>query len=389
MTNHSEWHPTLGIIGMAAWMLFILGCTDWSAWSPDGSMIVFPYQMNTHNQQYMGLALYDRNGRTIRPILIQPIDAHEEHNAGWFVQPQWTSDGSRILISLVQRTEFEFLMLNRSLGIPLRRVNLPIAEDSELPVGPFPELGGSIYFVAGRALGRLNFASGAYDTKKFDGDPLVLPFLFQGELLYVKQDDARKPPTEFGTINRDTLTLHRLFELKGDDFVPDIQARVASHPDGKQFAMVAKGEEADALFLFTRDGPQQTLFPKGLPQKFHFGNLQWSKDGLTIYALVVSPTSDEKAWQCSLAELRLDGSASRVTHLIQAMQKDLQYWLEISLSPNGKILAFNPSIFVPPSIVEKDHALFLIDLRGSDRTIKRIPPPRSEGLHEDVDTAED
>jgi hypothetical protein len=110
MKSVSIWHPILTIIGMAAWALFILGCIDWSSWSPDGSNIVFPYVTSASNHRNWGLALYDSNGRTVTPIFIQPVDEHEKHNKLELMQAQWTSDGSRVLINLIRETELEFLV---------------------------------------------------------------------------------------------------------------------------------------------------------------------------------------------------------------------------------------------------------------------------------------
>ena len=36
MSQRSWLHPFLGIAGLAAWLLFILACTGWPSWSPDG-----------------------------------------------------------------------------------------------------------------------------------------------------------------------------------------------------------------------------------------------------------------------------------------------------------------------------------------------------------------
>jgi len=66
MSQRSWLYPFLGIAGLAAWLLFILACTGWPSWSPDGSRILAPYVDTAKKQN--GIALYDLKAHSARSI---------------------------------------------------------------------------------------------------------------------------------------------------------------------------------------------------------------------------------------------------------------------------------------------------------------------------------
>src|ERR1700675_2596706 len=93
MSQRNWLHPFLGIAGLAAWLLFILACTGWPSWSPDGSRILAPYFDSANKQS--GIALYDLKARSARSIFAHP--AGDEKNPAP-VYAQWESDGQRAIV---------------------------------------------------------------------------------------------------------------------------------------------------------------------------------------------------------------------------------------------------------------------------------------------------
>src|SRR5438105_4563989 len=93
MDKRNPLHVVLGIIGLAAWLLYVLAC---ASWSPDSSKILFPYcDPETHQS---GVALFDRNIGTVNSVFAQPI---ESCTIGDYapMKARWSSDGSHAIVT--------------------------------------------------------------------------------------------------------------------------------------------------------------------------------------------------------------------------------------------------------------------------------------------------
>ncbi len=373
----------LGIIGMAAWMLFILGCLQWSSWSPDNSKVLFPFAYPSG--KHIGVALYDRTARTVSPILIQDMEQHGDHP---IPQAQWAAAGSQIVAAIFENDDLDFLVWSLQPGVPIRQIHAGrFATDSALPfpVGPFPELRGSLYFNDTEAIVRVDLASGTVQRNYMQDPTYGALFALKDQLYYSRQVAKRTSSSdpwtiEFGTVDLTNLTPHPLYEFRFQDFEPELHM-VASHPDGQRFAMVAMGEKRDSILLFGQQGFEQVVNARGLPDHFRYGNLQWSKDGSVIYAAIFTTTNnDPQRIQYSVAEISLQEKPTHVTSVCEFRSShDVDpNFLDISLSPDGKMIATTPAVFGTETISEEDRVLFLINMQSTPRRIIRIPVPISE-----------
>lgn len=150
-------HVILLVVGMAAWIIFIIACVGGPAWSPDGSQILFAYR-DVENSR-TAVALYDRATRTTTTIFAQPA-AKEGALA---LEPQWQKDGSRAFIAIYQPIpgssgdgSCEVISIPVKSSMPLQAYALGTTEGC---VGPFPQLDGKVFF-GGKDLRWIDLATG-------------------------------------------------------------------------------------------------------------------------------------------------------------------------------------------------------------------------------------
>lgn len=374
-------HPVLGIIGMVGWMLYILACTQWPSWSPDSSKVIFPYRRATG--KYAGVALYEKTAGTVRPMFIRPLDKDEDFP---ILQSQWALNGKDIIITLLEKQTLDIFIMRAEPGGPIRNVTVRDLE-SDLP-GPFPELDGAMYFIDKQSLISMEIATGRIQRHELHEQDVSLLFAKDGELFYNKEEKSDQTPSdqttfEIGSIDLSEFTLHKLFQFNPRDWKLESPRDASSESLSPLFATVADRDQNAPILVFTRRGLQRVVAPRDLPEKFAFESLQLSNDGTSVYVAMVTPTSDIHVWQHSLAEISLEGKASRITPICQIKNKNnedmsQQGVLELSLSPDGQTVAVTPATLDAEYIEEKDRALFLIDLSGAERQISKIPAPISE-----------
>jgi WD40 repeat protein len=391
----SRWlHVILLVVGMAAWVIFILACVGGPAWSPDGSQILFAYR-DVENSR-TAVALYDRTSRTTTTIFAQPA-AQEGALA---VEPQWQKDGSRAFIVVYQPVpgssddgSCELISIPVKSNVPLQAYAMGITDGCTGPA--LPQLDGKVYF-GGKDLRWIDLMTGEVESRNIpDGVGSISEH--DGQLFYLRQvsrnqgnADEKKPAEdgrEFGRIDLKELTLKPAFSLwKSETTALGIKGDLSPvfwETGGSRMALIAKEDESDkVLFLEEGKGISRVLAPDLGVKGIRLGNLVWSRDGKTLYAAAMTKGEQEKTQQYWLAEIPVGGTPGRMTKIapIQAeMNDDLDTYLrvsmQVSLSPDGSLIAATPAVLGKDTLASRDRALFLIDVRDPARPITRIPIP--------------
>ena len=374
-------YVVLGIVGMTAWFLFILGCLGWSSWSPDSSKVIFPYIQQ--NPKSMGIALYDRMTHKTSPIFIQSADKDDDLP---ILQAQWATNGKSIVITVAEESEVDVFISGVDPDVPTRHTHLGRLKEV---IGPFAEVGGDLYFPDEHEIVQLNIESGNALRRELKGASYDQLFAVENDLLYLQDAKSKQDPIEVGTVNLQDFQSHSLFQFNPNELGLELRLGITPQPGTDRFAMVAKNGDKDSILIFSRHGFERLVHPQGLPINAGLGNVQWSKDGTLIYAGIFAPIPELPGWQYSLAEVSLDGAPTRITPICKVKAKnesgsettdlsDLELLLDLSLSPDGKTIATIPALFDSGFVNEIDRALFLIDVQTLPRTITKIPTPNVE-----------
>ena len=388
-------HIVLVVVGIAAWMIFILACVGGPAWSPDGSQILFAYR-DVENSR-TAVALYDRATRTTTTIFAQPA-AKEGELA---LEPQWQRDGTRAFVAIYQPVpgssddgSCEMISIPVKSTVPLQAYALGTTEGCS---GPYPELDGKLYF-GGKDLRWIALVTGEIESKDIpDGVGSISEH--DGQLFYLREvsrsagntEDKKSVEngSEFGRIDLKELTLKPAFSLwRADTTALGLKQHLSPvfwETSGSRMAVIGEGDDSDEiLFLEEGKGIVRALAPELGVKAFRLGNLVWSRDGKTLYASVITKGEQEETHQYWLAEIPVAGTPGRLTKIapIQtAMNNDeltgqFRVSMQVSLSPDGTLIAATPAVLGKETLAERDRALFLIDVRDPARSITRIPIPK-------------
>ena len=149
MSQKNRLYPILGIAGLGAWLLFILACTGWPSWSPDGTRVLAPYSDPVAQQT--GIALYDLRTRAARSLFSQPAGDEKDSNPAY---AQWENDGQRAIVITNMHDSFQVTLLPVDSRQPARNFVLGNRE-GDLPILPFPQLG-KVLYIGGKRLSALN-----------------------------------------------------------------------------------------------------------------------------------------------------------------------------------------------------------------------------------------
>lgn len=385
------------VVGMVAWMIFILACVGGPAWSPDGSQILFAYR-DVENSR-TAVALYDRVTRTTTTIFAQPA-AKEGQLA---LQPQWQKDGTRAFIAMYQYnagssdTFCELISIPVKSNMPLQAYALGITEGC-LAVLPLPELDGKVYF-GGDDLRWVDLTTGEIEHRTIQ-DKVGSLSEHDGQLFYLRKisrsvgnAEDKKPAEdgmEFGRIDLKDFTLKPSFSLWESETtalgVKEDLSPVFWETNGSRMAMIGPTDNSDKILLLEEGkGIARALVPDLGVKAYRLGNLVWSHDGKTMYASAITKGERENSYDYWLAEIPVAGTPGRLTKIapIRAemnMSDDeftsqFRVSMQVSLSPDGTWIAAAPAVLAKDTLAERDRALFLIDVRDPARPVTRIPIP--------------
>lgn len=382
MSKKTWLYPSLGIAGLGAWLLFILACTGWPSWSPDGTRVLAPYSDPVAKQA--GIALYDLKTRTARSIFSQPAAEEKDANPAY---AQWESDGQRAIVIAMAPDSFQVTLLPVDSRQPARHFVLG-DRSGDLPVLPFPQLG-KVLYIGGKRLSALNLETGAQVDQSLEDKQEAYLSTDGSRILYVRELEGGK--YEFGSVDPADLSLHPLVKVSS----AELQARglpgaelyplVAPEPHGSRLAVRVKGKTRDAIAILASSGLETVLQPDfGIPGA-RIGLPQWAPGGKLLYVPVAAETKP-KLGQYWVAEVPIEGGPVRMTeiarfHAPTGWDDELSLILQLSLSPDGATLATTTASLSKKMVAaEAGRALYLVDLRDPGRTVTSIPAPLAPSL---------
>ncbi len=378
MSKRNWLYPILGIAGLGAWLLFILACTGWPSWSPDGTRVLAPYSDPVTQQA--GIALYDLKTRTARSLFSQPSEGGEKDSNPAYAQ--WEGDGQRAIVITTARDSFQVTLLPVDSRQPARHFVLG-DRDGDLPVLPFPQLGNVLY-IGGKRLSALNLETGAQVDQPLEDKQEAYLSTDGSRILYVRELEGGE--YEFGAVDPADLSLHPLVKVSS----AELQARglpgaelyplVAPEPHGSRFAVRVKGKTLDAIAILGPSGLESVLQPAFGVLGARIGLPQWAPGGKLLYVPVAAETAPKQG-QYWVAEVPLEGGQVRMTKIarfnaLSDWENGFSLTLQLSLSPDGATLATTTASLSEKMVAaESGRALYLVDLRDPGRAVTSIPAP--------------
>jgi hypothetical protein len=376
MSQRNWLHPFLGIAGLAAWLLFILGCTGWSSWSPDGTKVLAPYSDPVTKQA--GIAFYDLKTKTARSIFAQPAGDEKGANPAY---AQWESDGQRAIVIGISHDSLQVTLLPVNSSKSVRHFVLGHRNDDQ-PVLPFPQLG-KVLYIGGKRLSALNLETGAQTDQPLEGKDAYLS-TDGSRILYFRALEGRD--TEFGTVDSADLSLHPLFKVTSAELeargIPgaELYPLVAPEPHGSRLAVRVKGKTQDAIAILGQSGLETMFKPDFGVQNARIGLPQWAPGGKLLYVPVAAQIEPGKG-EYWVAEVPIAGGAVRKTKIAPFSaqtdwDEEFALTLQVSLSPDGSTLATTTASLDEKYMApETQRALYLVSLRDPNRTVTIILAP--------------
>jgi WD40-like Beta Propeller Repeat len=377
MSQKNRLYPILGIAGLGAWLLFILACSGWPSWSPDGTRVLAPYSDPVAQQT--GIALYDLRTRAARSLFSQPAEDQKDSNPAY---AQWENDGQRAIVITTTQDSFQVTLLPVDSLQPARNFVLGNRE-GDLPILPFPQLG-KVLYIGGKRLSALNLETGAQVDQPLKNKEEAYLSTDGSRILYVRQLESGE--YEFGAVDPADLGLHPLFQVSSAQLeargLPgaELYPLVAPEPHGSRLAARVKGKTSDAVAILGPSGLEALLLPDfGVPGA-RIGLPQWAPGGKLLY-LPVAAKTQPKQGQYFVAEVPIEGGPVRMTkiapfHALADWDDGFSLTLQLSLSPDGATLATTTATLSERMLdAEAGRALYLVDLRDPARSVTSIPAP--------------
>ena len=397
----------LGSIAFVGWLLFILACTGWPAWSPDSTKILFPYI--DQKADASAIALYDRQKKTLTTIYRGPDHSPSDTLPA---AAQWTKDGKQMLVFQGfednDRATLQILGIPATGKFPIHSVTLFSDGLADLP--PFAEANGSLY-LALKEIVALDLTTWEVRKKSLDKKMAML-FAVGDRVMYMmgppKDDEQtsaaqetskqqtettqaeKKPapePLEFGELDQKDLSQHPWFTVTNQQIAEFAKCDTPhlNRPVGEA------GSERIAFTLSCIGKPDAILFAdkRGLQQVVQLkaeGNLkltlpQFSQDGKTLYAGIYFPTGNSEKGPYAIAEVDLASGKMRQIPITKLLVSDDDYrgFMRVSVSPDGSKLATTTALVTADTDIDgNDLALFIVDLQDPKRPVTKIHPPNWE-----------
>lgn len=368
-------HIVLAIVGIGALTAYLVACRP--SWSPDGSKVLFPYFHVGGDKSEIGLALFDKNTGKAKSILT--TEPTLDSLGPW---AHWDRKGEKAIVSWVERVEGKPNRLRvqiMRIGAKKPERTFVVPEVEILPGFQLPEVAGGL-FVGGKSLARLDLETGKVQRRKLDGKQGVVLVGQKNQICYC--GDSRGPTKgyEIGTVDPKTLALKPALTLRREE-VGEVSPFIAAAKDGSAIALMGKKDHRYHLLIVAGSKLQKSILLELPPATHELGNLDFSPDGKTIYAALVTKAKGKRRYQLGIAEAAVSSGAVRVIPLLHVQLSDgteesaLLLFFQVALSPDGKTAAASPTCFPEGYEDEKDRALYLVDLTTPERTVTKVPPP--------------
>lgn len=383
MDKRKLFYTLAGLGGVAAWLIFILACTGWPAWSPDGGKVLFILSSPDPKSKDSVVALYDRVAGSATALYSYRTSTHDMTPIA-----QFSRDGRQAILVLNRNDDqpSEVLSLPLNGQKPILHVVLPGTK--EVLLAPFPEIGGEL-FMGSDSVTRMNLTTGDLKTRKLsEGDGILLKQAGD-RVLYTVFEIQRPGHTDkgmqFGELNRDDLSLKPAFEFWEADQeklgIGDFNGfTLVPEPGGAHMLAAAKAGDRPVLLLLGGNGMDRIIRPE-FPAGCRIVSLAWSADGRTIYAALLVPGADKNEQDLVIAETPPGGGPLKIDPVLTIAKTKKatdasESAMSLSLSPDGKTLAISTGLLPPDALKsERDRALFLIDLADPARRVTRISAP--------------
>ena len=367
-------HIVLSLVAIAGFFLFITACMP--SWNSDGSQIVFDYRNPATKE--IGVALYDvGRGKTTSLYTYLPKSENDS-----YISAQWRDGGRTLLIFVYdaglpseQRT---FMAEVATDGELVRTIKLK----GDIYFAPVADVRGSLYLWGDHPI-QVNLSTGEWK----DIDDLANVYFFRGsdEVLFIAGISDEEPDLfVIGGVSPDSLKAIEPKEFhisnSSESNFQGIVPPPATDPSGRIAFPIVRKDNTTLIAICDQHGLLRS-FELNLDPNSRVGNLQWSPDGMSLYAGVLGTVKkDTSVW--SIAEINAEsGEITRITPISQMdiskndIDDDFFYHFPLSLSPDGRTIATNLAGAPVDNISESDRVLFLIDLGSDKPKVTKIPYP--------------
>jgi len=385
MNQRKTLYLAASVGAIMAWLLFILACLGWPAWSPDSSKVLFPYVDS--GSSTAGIAMYDRATGTVVPI----FDYYSHGQVDLIPFAQWTRDGRQTIVTLEMNKKgpIQVLLLPQDGKGPVRHF---LIETEQLSLPPYPQVENAL-FLGSSNIARLDLKTGEVKTKDLtEGDGIHL--LPAGEFIWYAAYDIERAGrggkgTQFGELKPADLSLKPLFEFWDGDQeklgITDFSvASLSAEPGGSRLAGSARAGNGPVILLFGHAGLERVLRPELPDKRCALGRPEWSGDRRSLYAPVLCPAKEDDESEYSVAAIPLNAGSRKVelTPVFQlpvGVDKDFASSLYVSLSPDKHTLATATGSLESKHIGRADRALYLIDLQDPNHKVTKHLIPQGPG----------
>ena len=393
-------HVILTLLGITGLVLFILACRP--SWSPDGQRVVYSYWDEKSGKS--AVVVFDRKTHSSRVVFEWRNDTSSEAS---YSIPQWTKDGEKILVTIYGKEELQILVLSWNAKKPPQIYTLKkLGGDDSIPAFPYPQVGNTLFLAGEKAFVRLNLETGEILRKEFPEATDCLLYDGADKVLYLRSWEEEKPVAvdskdtgekkpqenrpqgwELGELDQKDLSLHPTLKLKPEELeargIPGFEGLLDVDPKTQKFAIAedSDGTKAPRIVVIGKNGIERVLDVGIKERPYELGNLQWSRDGQTIFANALIQDEKSKTAEFVLVEVSVDGKGIRIDPIEQGSKEQFGdgylFAAQIALSPDGRLIA------VPKENVNEKKqgppGLYLLDLSRTDRRVNFYPAPALAG----------
>ena len=361
---------------MLGFGLFILACTGWMSWSPDGSQMVFGYW--DPNVEQFRIALYRMGSARARAL-----NPKEFSEGDTWLSAQWKRDGSALFVFRNSKDEngnpvISVMEVSVPNGEVLRQVNVPAKSDSTVPIPPV-EVQNALFIVLETGITRIDLAT--LELKKSDETGEAYIYSLDADRVYYVRQDTDDNNLELGYVDPQTMAFNHMFKITMNDprfREGELKGLPAADPKGTRFAFASTRKDRDDIAVLNQAGVERIFTPKFPFKKFHIGNMKWSPDGKHLYAGVINPVRADVE-KYSVADIDMDSGEATLfpiaeIHANSDFRDSFGLWVQVELSPDGRTIATSTANLKKELISDKDRALYLIDIGGKG-DVRSVPAP--------------